>query len=250
MQFVMALQDDRFAEAFYSVFANRTFFSEAGSRLTVGQEEIAWYIIELRGLGEDPEKFSSLPRISDVWPDDRPAVEAHLRAEEEWIEWSGKLGWTNDEMSTVHRDLYQKRVSYFDDPENRAMVEAVVDYVKRYGWRPEIEEDRNRQRQADLKRRVSILREITTLEACPERAAPEWALAYTKCHYSTYVFGNTADLAALSEEEREAYSPGALRKRLLALAKSGRIPKQDFERLRAELFGHEAHMRTVVLAKP
>lgn len=76
-EFLNALQDDRFANAVYVVFGNRTFYKGADERgWSCGLRQAARLVRDLRGLGESYQDWFPYGELAGTYPDDRPEREA------------------------------------------------------------------------------------------------------------------------------------------------------------------------------
>ncbi len=281
-EFLNALHDDRFANAVYVVFRNRTLYKGLDERAcSCGDRQVAYLVRDLRGLGESYQDWFPYGEIAGTYPDDRPEREAWLRKTIE--EYSRPISFpglamtissqaqrasgpiTLDQIRTMvasqtHSPEFQgqleamraefdkrnpqmegerlKALASFQQSlaaldENADVFTALHGHITRLGWRTERVEDRERIRRKGLADAHAVLQEIKKLELRPESVSGDWAKSLGQGSGMRMV----ADADQLSEEEREVVF-GRVRKRLIDLATSGRISKEEYDNLSARLKGY------------
>lgn len=114
------------------------------------------------------------------------------------------------------------------------MFRALYGHLTRLGWRSENESDRAREREQDLRNGVAVLREIEALESRPPETPGAWAEAVRRWPQGQVRLHLSGTLERMSAEEREVATGGA-RRRLRALATSGRIEQEQFDALMRRL---------------
>jgi hypothetical protein len=122
--------------------------------------------------------------------------------------------------------------------DNADVFEELRDHLTRLGWRTETAEDRARAAQTAREVRLAVLREIKTLELRPEGTMPEWArpIGTSRGRGGT---GWTTLISVSNDETAEELEARAVGPRLEKLAKSGKITKEEYERLNQSLKGQQ-----------
>jgi hypothetical protein len=129
------------------------------------------------------------------------------------------------------KTLSSLRASLAALDENADVFAALHRHVTRLGWRTERKEDRERARRKYLATAIAVLSEIKELESRPESPALDWVKSLRQSSSGIALVAGTEQM---SEEEREVVF-GRVRKRLIALATSGRISKEEYASLSARL---------------
>ncbi len=120
------------------------------------------------------------------------------------------------------------------DDINSDVLEALRAHLSRLGWRTENEQDRAQARAARIQKSVLVLQELRELEKRPEGAVADWAEVLRKQQRPDAIMlhGPPDKLKDLSPDEREVQT-GGLQRRLLGLALSGRVTKEEYDALTA-----------------
>jgi hypothetical protein len=262
--FLIDVQDDRFANAVYSVF-NRNFYKGDDERAwSCGSRMAARMLRDLRGRGESYQDWFPHGELTGVYPDDRPAREAEFRR---IIEQSSQpysfdmmiASIPEDRRARIQKEFETRRAEFERNlpqleegrlkslesakqalakmDENVEVFDKLRNHLTRLGWRVENAEDQRRVRMRTIARKVAVLREIKELEHRAVGAIEQWAEPLVE---QTGEIGGpvrlvgTQGLVRLSADEREVILGGAAR-RLRALATTGRITKLEYEQLRQRL---------------
>jgi len=203
-EFLNALQDDRFANAVYMVFRNRTFYKGTDERSwSCGDREAARLIRDLRGLGESYQDWFPYGRLDGIYPDDRLEQEAALRKHLEQS--SQPLDFQQLILHLVpeaHRAEVQRQIeamrAEFEKrapaaeaqrlesleranralsglDENADVFAALHAHLSRLGWRTANAEDRARAERKRIDGGIVLLQDIKEFEKRPDDRTPDWA---------------------------------------------------------------------------
>jgi hypothetical protein len=262
--FLADVQDDRFANAVYSVF-NRSFYKGDNERAWVGGSRMAARMLrDFRGRGESYQDWFPHGGLTGVYPDDRPAREAAFR---QIIEQSSQpysfdrmiASMPEDLRARLQTELEARRAEFernlpqleesrlkslesarqalakMDD--NVEVFEKLRNHLTRLGWRVENAEDQRRVQVRTIARKVAVLREIKELAKRPTAAPGEWTerlRVQQERVEGVIAIVDKNGLERMSQDEREAHLGGAER-RLRELALTGRIANDEYEALSARL---------------
>ncbi len=230
--FLEAIQDDRFARAVYNIFSYRPFLKGTDERAWhCGGRDAASLVADLRGLGESYQDYYLDHGFLGCWPDDRSEREARLRKEIE------ELKDSQDERDRMRLEWAEQSLAEHLEDKNADVFDALHAHVTRLGWHTLNAEDKAKDDRRDLDQRVGILRKVKSLEGRRLLTAPQWAVPFRQRlvivdRYLRFPsIRKVPEAETLSMEEREAYIPALVRKRLYLLAVTGRISKDDFDTL-------------------
>jgi hypothetical protein len=251
-EFLREIQDDRFANAVYVVLRNRTFYKGSDGRAwACGDRQAARLVRDLRGLGESYQDWFPRGGLAGAYPDD--LAEHRSRTEKAIEEYSRPLQFQAKTASvapgsdiekmraefakraTEMEEKRRKSLSFFRASlaaldENADVFAALHRHVTRLGWRTERHEDRERARRKLLATASAVVSEIKELESRPENPAPDWVKSLHQSGRAALVAG----AEQMSEEQSEVVF-GRARRRLIALATSGRISSEEYASLSARL---------------
>jgi hypothetical protein len=203
-EFLNALQGDRFANAVYVVFRNRTFYKGVDERSwSCGDRQAARLVRDLRGLGESYQDWFPHGELSGTYPDDRPEREAMLRRSIEQSsqpydfkqmvsqfvpeehraqvlrqlegmrsEFEKRLPKMEEERLTPFLESSRRALSRLD--ENADVFATLHAHITRLGWRTENAQDRARADQRRIYRALAVLQDIKALEQRPEGMPAGW----------------------------------------------------------------------------
>ena len=204
-------------------------------RWDCGDRQAARLVAHLRDRGESYQDYYLHYDFEGTYPDDRLDLESPLWAQLKVFEDILKKGFPGTpeyESFEKTRQALQKRIT---SDENADVLESLRGHLTRLGWRTEIEADRKQAREVALRESVVVLREVTELERRPEGVPGEWVEAVKRQSQAAgMILIAKATLEKASPEEQEVMT-GRLRARLLALAASGRITKDEYESLRSRM---------------
>jgi hypothetical protein len=244
-EFLREIQDDRFANAVYVVFRNRTFYKGSDGRAwSCGDRQAGRLVRDLRGLGESYQDWFPWGELAGTYPDDlaerRSWIGKRIEEYSPTIEFQAKTA-SVEEMRAEsakrpsgmeeerRKTLASLSASLAALDENADVFAALHRHVTRLGWRTERGEDRERARRKLLASAIAALSEIKELEPRPGSPASDWVETPRQSSGMALVAGEQ-----MSEEEREVVF-GRARKRLIALATSGRISKEEYASLSVRL---------------
>jgi hypothetical protein len=257
-EFLNAVQDDRFANAVYSILQDRNLYKgQNQTRWSGGNRDTARMLRDLRGLGESYQDWFPHGGLRGVYPEDRQEREASLRKQIE--QFSQPLDFDKMMQSVTavsqhpelrkmmeaqraeidkqmpkmeeHRiqslELAKTQLAALD--ENADVFRAVHGHLSRLGWRSENAQDREQTSHRRLADGVAVLEELRALDQRPEAKPGEWAesLRRTDLAGPLRVIRLGSD-EGLSEAEKEVRNGGARRK-LKQLAITGRISKEEYD---------------------
>src|SRR5262249_47237470 len=142
--------------------------------------------------------------------------------------------WVSEMEEQRPKTLSSLRASLAALDENADVFAALHRHITRLGWRTERDEDRERARQKHLAIAVAVLAEIKELESRLESSAGDWTKSLRRRNMGVSLISGGDQL---SEEQREVVF-GRARKRLIDLATSGRISKEEYASLSERLGGY------------
>jgi hypothetical protein len=264
-EFLNALQDDRFANAVYSVLQDRNLYKgQNQTRWSGGNRDTARMLRDLRGLGESYQDWFPHGGLRGVYPEDRQEREASLRKQIE--QFSQPLDFDKMVQSVTavsqhpevrkmmeaqraeidkqmpkmeeHRiqslELAKTQLAALD--ENADFFKAVHGHLSRLGWRSENAQDREQVSRGRLADGVALLEELRALDQRPEAKPGEWAepLRRTGLAGPLRVVTRLGSDEGLSEAEKEVRN-GGLRRKLTQLAITGRISREEYDAFRTKL---------------
>jgi hypothetical protein len=264
-EFLNALQDDRFANAVYSVLQDRKLYKgQNQTRWSGGNRDTARMLRDLRGLGESYQDWFPHGGLRGVYPDDRQERETSLRKQIE--QFSQPLDFDKMMQSVTAqlphpdvRKVFEAKRAEFETQlpkmeeqriqslefaktqlaaldENADVFKALHDHLKRLGWRSENAQDREQSSRRRLADEVALLDELRALDQRPEAKPGEWAepLRRTDLAGPLRVVTRRGSDEGLSEAEKEVRNGGVLRK-LKQLAITGRISREEYDAFRTKL---------------
>jgi hypothetical protein len=257
-EFLNALQDDRFANAVYSVLQNRNLYKgQNQTKWSGGNRDTARMLRDLRGLGESYQDWFPHGGLPGVYPDDRQERETSLRKQIE--QFSQPLDFDKmlqsvtavsqhpevRKMMEAQRAEIDKQMPKMEEhriqslefaktqlaalDENADVFKAVHGHLSRLGWRSENAQDREQTSRRRLADAVAVLEELKALDQRPEAKPGEWAepLRRTELAGPLRVMRLGSD-EGLSDAEKEVRN-GGVRRKLTQLAVSGRISKAEYD---------------------
>ncbi|MCF4123962.1 hypothetical protein [Methylobacterium sp. SyP6R] len=213
--FLAALADDRFAQAIYAVFQNRTFIeTRSGRTWMCGDRQAAHLVANLRGLGESYHDYF-LTEFEGTWPDDeaarvtslqgmmsllggslpipdikpaaRPVLnpdgsreairdEAHAGvADSDWRGQAEQQWQAAKDMRDSFASSARAALAEIERQPNRDVYEVLRGHLARLGWRTENDEDRDRARAAAREDGLEVLQAVKQREGRPAGECPSWA---------------------------------------------------------------------------
>lgn len=215
--FLADLKDDRFAQAIYAVFQNRTFIeARSGRAWMCGDRQAAYLVADLRGLGESYHEYY-LTDFEGTWPDDEAARvkwlrdviplfegplpipnlrlaagtavqlggtsetirdEEHAREIEARFRSQAEQEWEEMEgKRSESASALRAALAEIERQPNRDVYDRLRAHLTRLGWRVETDDDRERAKAAARQRGVEVLQVVKQLEARPASEPPPWARA-------------------------------------------------------------------------
>ncbi|MET7245842.1 hypothetical protein ABZT49_21040 [Methylobacterium sp. EM32] len=213
--FLAALENDRFAQAIYAIFQNRTFIEDRSGRAWMcGDRQAAHLVADLRGRGESYHDYY-LREFEGTWPDDEASevisllksiaclqdplslpevkfgvgtvvlpdgtsetIRDEAQAREVEARWHGQLAQFWQQCGHLRDEQisgFRDRVATIDRQPNRDVFDRLRAHLARLGWHTETNEDRNRARAAARQRGVEVLQVVKQREARPAGECPSWA---------------------------------------------------------------------------
>jgi hypothetical protein len=213
----------------------------------------------LRKTIEDLSKPIKMPTFEESWaqrekmhqhraklrPDLPQPTQEELSEQKEKIRLqleAGKAEFTKrlPEMETRRKkrlESSQRLLAELQRAENGDVFDELHRHLTRLGWRTETSADRMKAARKALEVKLAVLREIKVLELRPETAMPEWARSTGKAS-GRVGSGWTTFIALSGDETKEQLEARDVGPRLEKLARSGKIAKEEYDRLNQRLKGN------------
>lgn len=240
--FLADLRDKRFARGVYSTFMNGRFRKAGSTRVwSCGDRQAAYIVAYLRDRGESYHDYFLDYEFTGLLPSRRAerlmSIEAlqlgNKKARDAAATWTELTmsGQSQDEKTgqaeEFSRLLRETEASFEQGKkrvyENADVFERLEEHLTRLGWHWITTEET----QAD---RLAALRAIKQFEARSEGPRPEWSSKFHEPKAGALSFV-VQPPATASDEERELARGRPLRDRVLLLAISGRISRDEFDQL-------------------